>query len=360
MIYNAAIFAFSLWNMASGQNNCMPKDCYDLRCYGLSKGIDGPHTIYPERPSLPSLEVSCDQDTNGGGWIMYQRRVNGTLNFTRTWAEYKILFGKNGDNTTELWLGNEHVYQLLQSFGGRKVTLRIEVDAFDGDSGWIEATDFTMGDVSAEYIIYWNNLTTTASPKPMAHSWNNHNNQSFKTYDFDGGDPRCLTYATGGWWYGRTVCTNVYLNGNYSDNVRPGIYVPVFKPVGLRQSRMMFRTTDVHACDNPCKNGGTCEYDETTTTITCNCSAEFSGPLCDGEESTTLPSTPTSIGILPIVAGILLLLILTGLGITAFVIYKRRQKQREEEEAAANRMLPLVDFLTDQGYQDYMLGFFGF
>ena len=389
MKYNAAICAFSLWHMVSGQNHCRPKDCYDLRCYGLSKGIDGPHTIYPERTRITRMNVSCDQEAPGGGWIMYQRRVDGTLNFTKTWAEYKRGFGDNGGNMTELWLGNERSYQLLQSFGGREVTLRIEVDAFDGDRGWIEASHFTIRQLMALYRIQWD--TCTGSPNGMANSWNNHKQHSFKTYDHVNGEPRCLRTYKGGWWYSRS-CGEVYLNGDYRDAAHPGIYVPVFKPVGLQQSRMMFRTTKVvHDCDNPCSNGGTCvhvadprghrcvckfefcgpecklanpcknggacKYDETTTNTTCNCSADFSGPLCQDTGPTTLPTTPTSI--MPIVGGIVLLLILTGLGIAAFVIYKRRKKQREEEEAA-NRTFPLVDFLTDQGYQDYMLGLFGF
>ena len=394
MKFNAVIFAFSLWNMASGQNHCKPKNCYDLKCLGLSKGIDGPHTIYPERPNPNSfLEVSCDQEARGGGWIMYQRRVDGTLNFTKTYAESKIMFGKHGGSMTELWLGNENVYQLLQSFGGRKVTLRVEVDAFDGDSGWIEATDFTMGGVGKDYRLYWANCT--GSTIAMANSWTYHKEHSFKTYDRTAGFPQCLIDFKGGWWYAQRTCGMVYLNGDYLDKVNPGIYFEGFKREGLRQSRMMFRTTSVvAACNNPCRNGGTClhvadpigrlcvctfefcgpecklanpcknngtcEYDKTTTNTTCNCSAGFSGPLCQDAAPTMLPSTPTTpTSIMPIVGGILLLLILTGLGIAAFVIYKRRQKQREEEEAA-NRGIPFVDFLTDQGYQDYMLGLFGF
>ena len=108
--YNMAfVFAFTLWDMASAQKVCRPKNCYDFKCYGVSKATDGPHNIYPSTPQLTSLQVSCDQETDGGGWIMYQRRVDGTVNFTKYWEEYKYMFGEHGDNTTELWLGNENV-----------------------------------------------------------------------------------------------------------------------------------------------------------------------------------------------------------------------------------------------------------
>ena len=90
--YIAIVFAFFLWDIAATQNHCRPKDCFDLRCYGQSHGKDGPHTIYPDT-YLPSLNVSCDQETLDGGWIMYQRRVDGRLNFTRYWEEYKMVSG---------------------------------------------------------------------------------------------------------------------------------------------------------------------------------------------------------------------------------------------------------------------------
>ena len=77
--YIAVVFAFGLWNLAAAQNHCRPKDCHDLKCHGLSEGKDVPHTIYPDTPDLTSLDVSCDQETDDGGWIIYQRRVNGTL-----------------------------------------------------------------------------------------------------------------------------------------------------------------------------------------------------------------------------------------------------------------------------------------
>ena len=111
----AFVFAFTSWDMAAAQKDCRPKDCYDLNCYKMSKATDGPHTIYPSTPQLTSLQVSCGQETDGGGWIMYQRRVDGTVNFTRNWGEYKDMFGDHGDKTTELWLGNENVYHVLQS-----------------------------------------------------------------------------------------------------------------------------------------------------------------------------------------------------------------------------------------------------
>ena len=83
--------------------------------------------------------------------MYHQRRVDGTVSFTKTWEEYKYGFGDHGDNTTELWLGNENVYQLLQSNESTQWELRIEVDAFDGSGCWVVASNFRMNNEALRY-----------------------------------------------------------------------------------------------------------------------------------------------------------------------------------------------------------------
>ena len=445
MYYIAVGFAFGLRYMATAQHHCRPKDCYDLRCYGLSEGQDGPHIIYPDTPNLPSLEVACDQEAHGGGWIMYQRRVDGTLNFTRTWENYTHGFGTNGDTTTELWLGNENVYQLLQSFENNVVDLRIEVDAFDGEHGWIECSSFTMQRSQYLYRINW--VTSTASKIKMAQQWDEHKGgYSFKTFDKVGSSALCLKLLKGGWWYNR-VCGQVFLNGEYiklAKRAATSIYIQGFSPLSLKRSRMMFRMTNVNnqSCDNPCsngatcehvvdprghrcvckfefcgpecklanpcknggacqydettnsrtckcsgkfcgpecelkcKNGGTCEYRNTTNSTSCKCSAEFEGMTCEDAVTTpptippTTPTTPTTIQpttpstiIMPVVGGILLLLILCGIGITAGVIYKRRRIKKQKEETEKEEEEEAEEKLkhAESGYfLNSMLSMFGF
>ena len=53
----------------------------------------GPQYIYPGRPDLTTrLDVWYDEKTDRGGWVVFQRRVNG-LNTTHNWAAYRNGFG---------------------------------------------------------------------------------------------------------------------------------------------------------------------------------------------------------------------------------------------------------------------------
>lgn len=40
------------------------------------------------------MEVYCDQNTGLGGWVLIQQREDGSVNFNRTWNEYRAGFGK--------------------------------------------------------------------------------------------------------------------------------------------------------------------------------------------------------------------------------------------------------------------------
>lgn len=68
---------------------------------------------------LPSYLVSL---LAGGGWTVIQRRQDGSVDFNRTWNEYKEGFG---DLHGEFWLGNENIHKMTNQ---GDYSLRIDLE----------------------------------------------------------------------------------------------------------------------------------------------------------------------------------------------------------------------------------------
>ena len=76
------------------------KNCAEV--YKFGKQISGVYKIDPD--GLGEFEVFCDHKTAGGGWTVFQKRRDGSVDFYRGWADYKRGFGNlNG----EFWLGQD-------------------------------------------------------------------------------------------------------------------------------------------------------------------------------------------------------------------------------------------------------------
>ncbi len=57
---------------------------------------------------------------------VFQRRVDGTVNSTRSWAEYRDGFG---DKEGEFWLGNEILRRLTEPvYGEQRWEMRVDIN----------------------------------------------------------------------------------------------------------------------------------------------------------------------------------------------------------------------------------------
>ena len=87
----------------------------------------------------------CDQITAGGGWTVFQKRPDGSVNFFRGWSQYKKGFG---NVTGEYWLGLENIHRL--SLTSHNV-LRVELEYWDNAIADASYSDLNVGDESSNY-----------------------------------------------------------------------------------------------------------------------------------------------------------------------------------------------------------------
>ncbi|XP_060576300.1 fibrinogen-like protein 1 [Ruditapes philippinarum] len=176
-------------------------------CRSLSKFSKLPNGIYGLKQGF---EVYCDQTTDGGGWIVFQRRLNGETDFYRNWTEYKNGFG---DLNGEFWLGNDHL-SLLTSDGDHE--LRIEIEDFEGNSVYAKYSKFKIYPEEDNYKLEVSGYSGTA-PDSLQHN----NGAMFSTYDRDQDKwsaVNCAKIHHGAWWY--KICSNSNLNGQYYNQPR--------------------------------------------------------------------------------------------------------------------------------------------
>ena len=86
-------------------------------------------------------------ETDGCAWTVFQRRVNGSVNFYRKWADYEEGFGYLGH---EFWLGLSKIHRLTKD---ATCTLRVDLGDAEGNRAYTNYSTFSIGDSSTEYTL---------------------------------------------------------------------------------------------------------------------------------------------------------------------------------------------------------------
>lgn len=186
------------------------------------------------------FQVYCDQKTDGGGWIVFQRRQDGSVDFYRSWQDYKKGFGSL---TGEFWLGNDKIHNLLAVHSNNE--LRIDLEDFDGNTAYAIYRNFKVGSESENYVLTVDEFSGTAGD-----SLRRHNRQQFSTKDRDNDQSKassCAVERVGAWWY--SGCTDSNLNGAYTNNTNREEWENIFwyywkgtRP--MKFTEMKFRKVD--------------------------------------------------------------------------------------------------------------------
>ena len=153
-----------------------------------------------------AFDVWCD--LQGGGWTVFQRRMDGSVSFNRTWDSYVDGFGCL---KREHWLGLEKIHCLTASKG--RAELYVDMYDCDGVRKYARYSYFHVEGRSVNYKLHISGYSGTAgnSFREVVDL----NGMQFSTLDrdHDQRSDNCAAYYGGGWWFNN--CFRCNLNGPY-------------------------------------------------------------------------------------------------------------------------------------------------
>uniref|UniRef100_A0A8C1EH88 Angiopoietin 4 n=1 Tax=Cyprinus carpio carpio TaxID=630221 RepID=A0A8C1EH88_CYPCA len=214
------------------------RDCAEA--YKSGHNTSGVYHIYIGDTTEPT-KVFCDMVTSGGGWTVFQRRTNGSVNFQKSWKDYKLGFG---DPSGEHWLGNEAVHLITSQ---TQYSLRVELKDWEENGAYALYDKFQLAGEKQQYRLLLGSYSGTAGQQSSLAS----NGTGFSTRDADNDKCvcKCALMMTGGWWFDACGLSN--LNGIYytvGHNIRKlnGIKWHHFRgpSYSLQSTSMMIRPAD--------------------------------------------------------------------------------------------------------------------
>lgn len=204
-------------------------------CSEAPMNKSGPYRLQPFEGEEP-FEGYCEQSRFEGGWLVFQYRFNGSVDFYRTWDDYKAGFGNVAG---EFWLGLERLHRLTSA---KRHILMVELKTFDEEYGFAKYDRFEIGSEEENYA-----LKELGSYRGTAgDSLTLHKGMNFTTKDRDNDIKswdNCALEYSGAWWYEK--CHQSNLNGPYVNKYTEAsncwVDMTHYSYHGLKISRMMVK-----------------------------------------------------------------------------------------------------------------------
>ncbi|KAF6365522.1 tenascin XB [Rhinolophus ferrumequinum] len=182
-----------------------PRDCGEEMQNGA--GTSRTTTIFLNGNREQPLNVFCDMETDGGGWLVFQRRLDGRTDFWRDWEDYAHGFG---NISGEFWLGNEVLHSLTEA---GDYSMRVDLRAGD-EAAFAQYDSFRVDSAADYYRLHLAGYHGTAGDSMSYHS-----GSVFSARDRDPNNLliSCAVSYRGAWWYRN--CHYANLNGLYGSTV---------------------------------------------------------------------------------------------------------------------------------------------
>ncbi|XP_065895658.1 fibrinogen C domain-containing protein 1-B-like [Dysidea avara] len=203
-------------------SNCViGDDCLIENCCELGYGkLKFRHTF--KKPEVYSIKNFCgncktvvngfcDTLTAGGGWLVIQRRQDGSVDFNRDWVDYEDGFGSL---IGEFWYGLRAIHCLTNR---GQWELRIDYTFTNETKGYLSYSNFRIGPATEQYP-----LTISGFDGVTTNPFSYINGMKFTTRDRDNDlcNDNCAVQGhggnAGGWWY--ACCSIIHLNHQYNHN----------------------------------------------------------------------------------------------------------------------------------------------
>ncbi|XP_017110578.1 ryncolin-1-like [Drosophila elegans] len=165
--------------------NSYPANCAESSKHNLLIRVPA-YSAYP-------FEVTCDQESHGGGWTVFLRRNDGSQEFFLEWKDYKEGFGLLEN---EFFMGLDILHAMTAS---EPQELLVLLEDYGGIQAYALYDNFRVGPECNNYTLE----SVGSFSGDAGDSLTTHEGMQFSTKDRDNDvwDGNCALKYTGAWWY---------------------------------------------------------------------------------------------------------------------------------------------------------------